>query len=98
LRQTGFRPLFSVRWQLAPDPLHLRPPPATATAAPLRFAIHHFAFNILERFRKSRSHGWKKMEEDDFAPAQRRKKLLVGDPGASPLKPPRSPLVDFPGK
>jgi len=68
LRQTGFRPLFSVRWQLAPDPLHLRPPPATATAAPLRFAIHHFAFNILERFRKSRSHGWKKMEEDDFAP------------------------------
>ena len=38
------------------------------------------------------------MEEDDFAPAHRRKKLPVGDPGASLLKPPLCPFVDFPAK
>ena len=38
------------------------------------------------------------MEEDDFAPAHRRKKLPVGDPGASLLKPPLCLFVDFPEK
>ena len=39
------------------------------------------------------------MEEDDFAPAHRRKKLPLGDPGASLLKPPPLCLfVDFPEK
>ena len=38
------------------------------------------------------------MEEDDFAPAHRRKKLPVVDPGASLLKPPLCLFVDFPEK